>query len=474
MARASGTWQPSRPGVLALMLLVLLTACATGAPLGGGLTSYRDRPLTQQGSPEEMAQEEEAEDEHTGEGEAIFATLPTNHQPVEVRDAEFRAVLTALVLDTPLRVAAFRSPLYVSRKLALASTPLGGAAWRSELARSYGRFCERRGTPGDCLTLFEDGPDLQADDRRSIALALAVGPALEGLDAEVRATLNPTRLLATVSIAITGYMALLLAPEPVTKGVAAAFTVLLWGYLGWEFFDLLRAYTQLSQDAERASTFAELRDAGERFGRTIGPNSVRILVMLGTAAIGETAALLSKVPKLPGFGQASRTVEVTTGLRLGEAATAERIIISVSEGALRAVLPVNAVAMVAPDGSGARSAGKVMRTLQRGKLLQKGYRAFKSFTAFKRSMGSAGKGKQWHHIIEKHKANLKRFGAEALHNTENVIAVNEAPHTRISAFYSSIQRFSEGMTVRKWLSTQSYEAQRAFGLQALRDHGVIP
>jgi hypothetical protein len=171
---------------------------------------------------------------------------------------------------------------------------------------------------------------MQDDDKRGIALALAVRPALEGLDAEVRAMLNPTRVLAMLSVTVVVYMGLLLAPvpEPVTKGIALAFTVLMWGYLGWEFFDLLRAYAQLHEDAPRASTFAELREIGERFGRVIGPNSVRILVLVGTAAIGETAALASKAPKLPGFGQASGAVEANTGLRLLDAATgAGRVIV---------------------------------------------------------------------------------------------------------------------------------------------------
>lgn len=79
-----------------------------------------------------------------------------------------------------------------------------GEDWRPELAQDHGRLCQRRGTPGDCLTLFDDGPSLEADDKRRIALALAVGPALEGLDAEVRAMLSPTRLLDTLSLSITG------------------------------------------------------------------------------------------------------------------------------------------------------------------------------------------------------------------------------------------------------------------------------
>jgi hypothetical protein len=177
-------------------------------------------------------------------------------------------------------------------------------------------------------------------------------------------------------------MALLLAPEPVTKGVATAFSLLMWGYLGWEFFDLLRAYARLYEDAPRASNFAELREVGESFGRVIGPNSVRILVMVATAAIGETSALMSKGPRLPGFGQASRTVELNTGLRLMDAAGgAERVIVSVNEGALRVVLPINAVSMTALDGG------------RGGRLLSSGHRAFSSFKAFKRYMGKAGEGK---------------------------------------------------------------------------------
>ncbi|MCY1076534.1 hypothetical protein OV287_18820 [Archangium sp. miwbw1] len=348
---------------------------------------------------------------------------------------------------------------------------MSGEAWQSDLAQSYGRFCERRGTLGDCLTLFDDGPDLQANDKRSIALALAVGPALEGVDAEVRAMLNPTRVLTTLSFTITAYMALLLAPEPVTKGAALAFSVLMWGYLGWEFFTLLRAYAQLYEDAQRASTFAELREVGERFGRVIGPNSVRILVMVATAAIGETAALMSKGPKLPGFGQASRTVEANTGLRLMDAATgAERVIVSVNEGTIRIVLPVNAVSMTARNGGGERSALKASEAPKGGRLLPNGHRAFKSFRAFKRYMGKAGEGKDWHHIVEKR--NAKRFGPEAINNTENVVALDKDLHDRISAFYSSIRdgiTRSSSLTVRQWLSTQSYEAQREFGLRAIEN-----
>ena len=439
----------SRVGALALAALMLLTACATGGSPGGRLASDGYRPLT-------------------GEGEAVLATLPTDFAPVRVDDSEFEAALVTLWLHMPLRVATSRPPLYVGRPLALVSTPSGGKAWQSDLARSYGRYCEQRGSSGDCLTLFEDGPRLQDDDKRSIALALAVGPALEGVDAEVRAMLDPTRVLATLSITLVVYMGLLLAPvpEPVTKSLAGAFTLLLWGYLGWEFFELLRAYARLHEDAPRASTFAELREIGERFGRVIGPNSVRILVMVGTAAIGETVALASKAPTLPGFGRAAGTVEANTGLRLMDAATgAERIIVSVPEGTIRVVLAPHVVAMATPGASVASPAPG------RGTLLPNGHRAWGSHSGFTKAMGSAGKGKEWHHIVERHEFNLRRFGPEAVHNTENVIPLEKNLHTRISAFYSS-KNFditnSYSLTVREWMRTQSYEAQRSFGLLVLQ------
>jgi hypothetical protein len=466
--RPVDTRRPLRAGALALAALMLVTACATGAPMGGGLTASRYRSPMPRDSPESSALEADAED--GSEGEAIFAKLPTDFAPVQVSDAEFSEAMTTLWLNMPLRVAASRPPLYVGRRLALASAPLSGKAWRSDLARSYGLHCERCGTPGDCLTLFEDGPGFQDDDKRSLALALAVGPALEGVNAEVRAMLDPTRMLAMISISITVYMALLLAPvpEPITKGAALVFSAALWGYLGYEFFDLLRAYAQLYEDAPRASTFAELREIGERFGRVIGPNSVRILVVVATAAIGETAALASKAPKLPGFAQASERVAANTGLGLLKTATgAERLIVSVPEGTIRVVMAPHAVAMAA---RGVGAGGSPAPT--RGKLLPNGHRAWGSYGGFKSAMGKAGPGKEWHHIVEQTKGNVKRFGGEALHNTENITALNEGLHTDVSAFYSSIREGITGsntLTIRKWLGTQSYEAQRQFGLKAIEN-----
>ena len=268
---------------------------------------------------------------------------------MRVSDSDLDEALTTLVLNMPLRVAGAHFPLSPRRKLALASTPLTGEGWRTPLARSYGSFCERQGTPGDCLGLFKDGPGLDGEDKRDLALALSVNAALEARDAELRGMFSTTQLWTTLSITLIGYMALVAAPEPVSKGVAAALALLMWGYLGWEFFDLVRAYFQLWEEAAEASTFTELREAGDRFGQVIGPNSVRILLLLGTAAVGETAALVSKAPTLPGFTKAAGALESHAGISdvLTALQQADKVKVAVAEGTFSVVLPANVVSMVA-------------------------------------------------------------------------------------------------------------------------------
>ncbi|MGN6186680.1 MAG: RHS repeat-associated core domain-containing protein [Thermoanaerobaculia bacterium] len=92
---------------------------------------------------------------------------------------------------------------------------------------------------------------------------------------------------------------------------------------------------------------------------------------------------------------------------------------------------------------------------------------FKSFGAFKRMFGAAGEGMQWHHIVEQTGPNAARFGPEALHNSVNLVKLDAATHTKVSAYYSSKQSFTGGLTVREWLSKKSFKEQYEFGQQVL-------
>jgi hypothetical protein len=102
---------------------------------------------------------------------------------------------------------------------------------------------------------------------------------------------------------------------------------------------------------------------------------------------------------------------------------------------------------------------------------------FKSFSAFKRFYGSADPGFAWHHIVEQTPGNIISFGNEAIHNSENLMQLENGAgsiHARISGFYSSIQPFSEGLTIRQWLAPQTFEEQFNFGVSKLTDFGWQP
>ncbi|EDY18791.1 YD repeat protein [Chthoniobacter flavus Ellin428] len=94
--------------------------------------------------------------------------------------------------------------------------------------------------------------------------------------------------------------------------------------------------------------------------------------------------------------------------------------------------------------------------------------SFKSFAALKTALGSPGEGNVWHHIVEQ--AQESRFGAAAIHNTDNVIAISAQLNSDLNALYSSIRPQITGsinLTVRDWLRTKSLQQNYDFGRAAL-------
>ena len=200
----------------------------------------------------------------------------------------------------------------------------------------------------------------------------------------------------------------------------------------------------------------------------------RFQYMTAGEQIRETARLTTSV--VATWGAASATTRTLKGLVSGAEATLPVLSLS-AEGALvleRVSLPVGRTAAVLSGGPGAAIILQRVDDSGSGGSSPSGPKGYSSFKSFKRAMGPAGNGKEWHHIVEQTDGNVARFGPQALHNTENVIPLDEAIHQQLSGFYSSIRSFSQGKTVRAWLSTQSFEAQRAFGLKVLRDFGVTP
>jgi hypothetical protein len=331
-----------------------------------------------------------------------------------------------------------------------------------ELTHAYLRWCEHTGRPGDCLRLLMERPTVNGDGRFALALALARGAVLDEMLEAFKDMADPHAMVAAVLWTWTTYMVLVSLPDvTVSKGLAAVMTATLISYVGVEtFWGLVIGFKQLMAEADRVTTFHGLRAAGERYGRLLGRNAARAFAMLAMVALGNTApGLAAKVPTLPGSMQAAVQAETQMGIRL--AAVGEVQTVAVSTETVTLVLAPGAVAMTAQATSGATKAPS------------NGFRAWGSYSGFKRAKGPAGPGKEWHHIVEQTPGNVKQFGGEALHNTENVVPLDKGLHGRISSFYSSIRRDITGstLTVRKWLSTQSYEAQREFGLLAIKNIG---
>jgi hypothetical protein len=181
-----------------------------------------------------------------------------------------------------------------------------------------------------------------------------------------------------------------------------------------------------------------------------------VTVVVGRGTMGGASWLSARLPLLPNFAEASVVGAAQVGVNL--ASVGQVSAVAVVEGNLVISLAPTAVAMAI---TGRGEAGS-----------PPGFRSWGSPSGLGKALGPAGKGKEWHHIVEQTPGNVERFGPHALHNTENVIALEKALHTPLSAFYSSIQQELTGskiLTVRKWLSTQSFEAQRQFGLRAIEN-----
>jgi hypothetical protein len=171
------------------------------------------------------------------------------------------------------------------------------------LRARYLGWCEGRGG-GDCLGLFDDGPYLRTDDRRTLALALAFGSVLDETREALGRELSPRAVLSSLVWAAGMYLALWLVPEPSSKAVAAALSVLLVAWLGVDaVWGLVDGWATMAHRAHEATTFAELREAGEEFGRVIGTDAARALILAVATLSGRTLGdMAARIRSLPRYG----------------------------------------------------------------------------------------------------------------------------------------------------------------------------
>jgi hypothetical protein len=398
----------------------------------------------------------------TGQGAALEYRPPTSNESIKVDAEAFEEALTHLVLNTPLTL---RSPQQGWLVRASYSSSTEDTRWQSLMSKSFGGLCNPGQRKDSCLSLLDDVMGLSQWDKLGMGLALSLDPMRESISKAVENTLAPQLFYAVIATGLISWAAMAANPEPVFTKAAAIISALLLAYLGVEtFLELVDASRELKLATDKATHPQELEQAGQRYAKRVGPEVARVVVLAATVVVshgmaGGAAWLASRLPLLPSFSEAAALGASQLGLTLAEVGQVSAV--AVIGSTIIISLPATAVAMSAQGMGGGAAAG----------ASPAGFRSWGSFSGLKNALGSAGQGKHWHHIVEQTPGNVGRFGPHALHNTQNVIPLEEGLHTRVSAFYSSIRRDITGssLTVRQWLSTQSYEAQREFGLLAIQN-----
>jgi hypothetical protein len=313
--------------------------------------------------------------EHTGQGRAVIH-IPRTAPPqrVTLEKEEFQQAVRQLAREVRLTGSPRQTVermfqmdpqsgnyFYLPKENKLvptgAGTPLEGSLTEEDLATAerYRLWCKRvYDFHGDCLGgALVAGRYLDMRGRYLWALALSKSPVLDELKLALGEMVE-FRALMAAALWTLGSLLLIMAINPLVPGLAAVIGVGLILYVGYDtLLKLVAGWFQLMEDVEHATTFEQIRDAGERFGKVVARQSARALAMLLVAAIGSTAQqFAAKVPTLPGSAQVAAQAEGGAGLLLPALGTVEQIALGAE--VVSVTVPASAVAMVARGTGGGK------------------------------------------------------------------------------------------------------------------------
>jgi hypothetical protein len=310
----------------------------------------------------------------TGYGEPLIHVPHTNVAvPVELKEKEFAQTLEKAAREWRLSA----NPERVARELfgvpprsgwygytqPQGVFPLEGqppaAQWAEvdvRVTQEYLRFCQSIGKPGDCQKALLNNPVLTGDGRYAVAMSFAIEEVIPEMMEAFRGMADPEAIKASILWTMTIYAAMWMAPEPVfSKGLATVVTASFICYIGVDtFWTLIQGWRRLVEVADLATSFAELREAGKKYGKVMGKNAARAFALLLTAAIGQTASSFSaRVPTLPGSAQAAAIGAAQAGIHLTEVEQVTAVAMSVD--AVTITLAPSAAAETAQSVRGAAS-----------------------------------------------------------------------------------------------------------------------
>ncbi|HLL00154.1 MAG TPA: AHH domain-containing protein [Myxococcaceae bacterium] len=310
--------------------------------------------------------------ENNGQGRAVVhIPRAAGLQPVTLEQEEFQQAIRRLAREvrmtgTPRQTVEkmfqmdpqFGNYLWLEKDQKLVplgpGEPLEGALTKDDLetAERYRLWCQRvHNIHGDCLGgALVAGRYLDMHGRYIWALALSKSPVLDEMKQALGEMVEVRALIQTVLWTL-GSMLLIMAINPVAPALVAVVGLGLILYVGFDTLrNLVNGWSQLMDEVKVATTFEQIRDAGERFGKIIGRQAARAFAMLLMAAIGSTAQqFAAKVPTLPGSAQVAARADGTARIPLSALGSVEEIAL----GAEGVSVTVAATAMtMGASGSG--------------------------------------------------------------------------------------------------------------------------
>ncbi len=270
--------------------------------------------------------------------------------------------------------------LYLLRERKLvpldSGSPLEGTLTEPEqkLANRYKRWCRSAyGLEGDCLGgALVAGKYMDLHGRYMLAMALSKSPVLEEFERALGEMVSMQVVMQAAMATVVTLLVLLAMPEPVTKFVAAWATAALILWVGaTTLYRLITGWFQLMEEVKVATTYEEIREAGEKFGKLFSREAAQAFAMIAMALLTHTAKGFSvQVGTLPGSAQVSMQAGRRGNLLLSEVGAVESVTVTV-EG-FSVALPPLAVAMTVRNGRGPRTENHHIGTIRNRKSALRG------------------------------------------------------------------------------------------------------
>jgi len=212
-----------------------------------------------------------------------------------------------------------------------------------EQARRYLQWCADRHQSGDCLGALRGHRTLDAYGRYTVTMGIALASTFEATGESLEEMVTVKEVLGMVVAGVTMYAVLWVLPEPTSKAIAAAMTIVLVGWVGLHtLYTLGTGWSDLIDRADAATTFDALKDAGRDYAKVMGADNARILVMVATSAVGSgLSQFLKALPTLPGAGPASELAVAEGGVSFEQAGAVEGV--TIGKGGLTISLTTGAV-----------------------------------------------------------------------------------------------------------------------------------